>query len=334
MIDWFQQCKKKIKALKDNNTLSIVALPPGAKAIRSKWVYKIKYKSNGEVERFKARSVAKGYNQREDLDYYETFSSVAKMVTVRTIISLVASYGWKIYQMDVSNDFLQGDLYEDVFMELPLGFHKQGEYKVCKLQKFLYELKQASKQWNIKFFDALLQADYCQSAHDYSLFTWKRGDDMVGLLVYVDDLLITGENSQMIDETQSTLHQHFKMTDLGKLRYFLGIEVMQSKDDLLLNQKKYALQLITDTGLSGAKPISTPIEFNQKFTSLDFDQHMGNTSDPELDDVTAYHKLIGKLLYLTITRPGICFGVQVLSQFMQHPKVSNWDAALRIVKYI
>lgn len=110
---------------------------------------------------------------------------------------------------------------------------------------------------------------------------------MVVLLVYVDDLLITCTNSEMIDEAKFTLHQHFKIKDLGKLRYLLGIEVMQSKDGTLLNQTKYALQLIADTGLSCAKPIRTPIEFNHKFTSLDFEQHMGITTDPELDDVTA-----------------------------------------------
>lgn len=331
---WVSAMQEEIKALEDNQTWDIVDLPVGAQAIGSKWVYKIKYKSNGEVDRFKARLVAKGYTQREGLDYHETFSPVAKMVTVRTIISLAASYGWDICQMDVSNAFLQGDLHEDVYMDLPLGFHRKGDHKVCKLQKSLYGLKQASRQWNIKFTDALLKEGYCQSAHDHSLFTRKHGGDLVVLLVYVDDLLITGTSSTMIAEAKSTLHQHFKMKDLGKLRYFLGIEVMQSKDGILLNQRKYALQLIADTGLSGAKPISTPVEFNHKFTSLVFDQHTGDNSDPELDDATAYQKLIGKLIYLTITRPDIAFGVQTLSQFMQHPKVSHWDAALRIVRYI
>jgi len=297
-------------------------------------VYKIKYKANGEVDRYKARLVAKGYTQREGLDYHETFSPVAKMVTIRTVLTLAASYGWDLSQMDVNNAFLQGDLNEDIYMNLPLGLQRQGENKVCKLRKSLYGLKQASRQWNIKFTEALLAAGYIQSAHDHSLFIRKVGSDLVVILVYVDDLLITGNSSQLIQEAKDTLNQNFKMKDLGNLRYFLGIEILKSKDGLLLNQRKYALQLISEVGLSGAKTVSTPLEFNHKLTSLEYDQHTGGSNDPELDDVTPYQRLIGKLLYLTITRPDICFSVQVLSQFMQHPKTSHWEATLRVVRYI
>lgn len=177
-------------------------------------------------------------------------------------------------------------------------------------------------------------AGYSQSAHDHSLFIRKEGTDMAVILVYVDDLLITGNSSKMIQEAKDTLHQNFKMKDLGSLRYFLGIEVLKSKEGLLLNQRKYALQLISETGLSGAKTVNTPLEFNHKLTSVEFDQHIGGSDDSEVEDVTAYQRLIGKLLYLTITRPDICFSVQVLSQFMQHPKVSHWEAALRVVRYV
>ncbi|XP_016574314.1 uncharacterized mitochondrial protein AtMg00810-like [Capsicum annuum] len=130
------------------------------------------------------------------------------------------------------------------------------------------------------------------------------------------------------------MYANFKIKDLGSLKYFLGIEVLKSKDGILLNQRNYALQLISEAGLSGAKVVRTPLEFNHKLTSVEFDQHLGTTNDPELEDITVYQRLIGKLLYLTITRPDICFSVQVLSQFMQHSKVSHWEAALRIVRYI
>jgi len=134
----------------------VVALPPGKKAIGSKWVYKVKLQANGQVERYKARLVAKGYSQQEGLDYHETFSPVAKMVTVRTTISVAASQDWPLYQMDVHNAFLQGDLNENVYMEMPQGFQTQSEYKVCKLLKSLYGLKQASRQWNQKVTEVLL----------------------------------------------------------------------------------------------------------------------------------------------------------------------------------
>lgn len=221
-------------------------------------------------------------------------------------------------------------------MDLPLGFQQAGtsNSKVCKLRKCLYGLKQASRQWNIKLTEALLEAGYSQSAHDHSLFIKKEGADSAAILVYVDDLLITGNSSQLIQEAKTTLHANFKMKDLGSLKYFFGIEVLKSKDGILLNQRKYIQQLISEAGLSGAKVVRTPLQFNHKLTSVEFDQHLGTTNDPELEDITAYQRLIGKLLYLTITRHHICFSIQVLSQFMQHPKVSHWEAALRIVRYI
>ncbi|XP_075109162.1 uncharacterized protein LOC142180956 [Nicotiana tabacum] len=208
---WIEAMKTEIKALEDNITWDVVDLPKGMKAIGSKWMYKIKYKANGEVERLKARLVSKGYSQREGLDYNETFSPVAKMITV---IALAISKGWNISQMDVYNAFLQGDLYEGVYMELPQG--------------------------------------YVQRLYDYSLFTKRKGDDFVAVLIYVDDLLITENSEKFINETK---------------------------------------------GLSVAKPVSTPIDLNQKFTSTEFDRHTGTTSDEILTDVGEYQRLIANPIF-------------------------------------
>ncbi|XP_070036881.1 uncharacterized mitochondrial protein AtMg00810-like [Nicotiana tomentosiformis] len=175
------------------------------------------------------------------------------MVTVRTVISVAASKGWHLFQMDVNNAFLQGDLAEE-------------------------------------------------SAHDHSLFTKKHETDIVIILIYVDDLLITGNSKFFIEEAKSTLHKCFKVKDLGELRYFLRIEVMRSKEGVLLNQRKYALELISDAGLSGCKPVATPMELNHKLTTVNYDNHVDRTDDAQLEEVGAYQRLVGKLLYLTITR--------------------------------
>nr|XP_016455761.1 PREDICTED: uncharacterized mitochondrial protein AtMg00810-like [Nicotiana tabacum] len=158
--------------------------------------------------------------------------------------------------------------------------------------------------------------------------------DIVIILVYVDDLLITGSSISLVEEAKHTLYNNFKVKDLGELRYFLGIEVMRSDQGILLNQQKYALELISSTGLTAAKPASTPIELNQKLTTTEYDKHVGHNGDEELQDMWSYQRLVGQLLYLTITRPDICFAVQVLSQFMQHPKQSHLTTTLRVVRYI
>ena len=143
---WIEAMKLEIKALEDNKTWLVVDLPLGKHTFGSKWIYKIKYKADGNIERFKARLVAKSYSQQEGLDYHDTFSPVAKMVTVRSVIAVAVSKGWSLYQMDVYNAFLQGDLDEEVYMEMPDGFRSQGSTKDCKLLKSLYGLKQTSRQ--------------------------------------------------------------------------------------------------------------------------------------------------------------------------------------------
>ncbi|XP_075099266.1 uncharacterized protein LOC142176097 [Nicotiana tabacum] len=208
---------------------SLIDLPQGKVPIGCKWVFKVKYKSNGEVVRYKARLLAKCYSQQEGLDYTETFSHVAKMVTVRAVVALAAASSWYIFQMDVHNAFLQGDHLEEVHMQVPDGFSSQGaNQKVCKLQKSLYGLKQAPRQWNLKLTEALLDMNFSQSHYDYSLFTKRIGVYLVVILLYVDDLLVTGSNLFLIQQVRKDLQEKFKMKDLGELKYFLGIEFSRS----------------------------------------------------------------------------------------------------------
>lgn len=183
--------------------MEITKLPKNKKVIGCKWVYKIKYKANDEVDRFKARLVAKGYNQKEGLDYQETFSPVVKMVTVRVVISFTVAQGWNIHQMNVFNAFLQGDLNEEEYMELPLGFsHHSGNKMVCKLTKSLYGHKQASRKWNIKLTTTLVDSEFQQSHFDYSFFMKHQGSSMVVVIIYVDDLLIIGSDQGLISDTK------------------------------------------------------------------------------------------------------------------------------------
>ena len=198
----------------------------------------MKYKFDGNVERYKARLVAKGFTQKEGLDYLETFSPVAKLLFVKCLLVVVAVQGWYLCQLDVNNTFLHGDLKEEVYMDLPSGFHNKGGL-VCKLVKSLYGLKQASRQWFANFSTTLLMLGFTQFRADYSLFTKKTSTSFIALLVYVDDILLASDNKQAVDELKVLLDQQFKLKDLGELKFFLGLEVARSASGISLCQRKY-----------------------------------------------------------------------------------------------
>ncbi|KAL5539581.1 hypothetical protein UlMin_044002 [Ulmus minor] len=207
----------------------------------------------------------------------------------------------------------------------PPGFRRQGETLVCRLHKSLYGLKQASRSWFHKFLSAINKFGFKQSQADHSLFTKVCEDSFTAILLYVDDMIITGNNKRAIDDVKSFLGSCFKLKDLGFLKYFLGIEIARSQMGISINQRKYTLDILKEAGLLGAKPSKFPMEQNLKLTPTDGDL---------LKDPTHYRRLIGKLIYLTITRPEIAFSVNSLSQFMQEPRRAHLDATYRLLRYL
>ncbi|GJZ48588.1 ribonuclease H-like domain-containing protein [Tanacetum coccineum] len=205
-----------------------------ATSMGSKWVFKIKYKASGEIERYIARLVAKGFTQREVIDYDGTFSHVVKMTTVRCLINIVVQKDWPLFQLDVNNAVLHGDLCEDVYMTLPPGFYANNDNKVCKLNKSLYGLKQAPRQWNAKLVSALTDHRFVQSELDYSVFVKASGNTFVALLVYVDDIVITKSDVKQIEYFKEHLKSKFQIKDLGLLKYFLGIEALRNDNGVCL----------------------------------------------------------------------------------------------------
>ncbi|KAJ0546332.1 putative RNA-directed DNA polymerase [Helianthus annuus] len=322
---WREAMKREIQALEENETWTLEELPKGKRAIDSKWVYKIKYKPNGDVERYKARLVAKGFTQMEGIDFHETFAPVAKMVTVRTLLAIAVKCGWHIHQLDVNNAFLHGDLHEDVYMKVPQGFGNMAGNKACKLKKSLYGLKQASRNWYQKFTNSLLEMGFKQTGADHSLFTFKDKNVFIAVLIYVDDVIIVGDNLNKIQETKVFLDMKFSIKDLGPLKFFLGIEVARIKEGMVLSQRKYTLDILEDAGMMGCRPSPFLMEQNLKLGKCD--------EEPRVDP-SQYRRLIGRLLYLQATRPDIAYAVNVLSQFVGDPRHSHLEAANRVLRYL
>lgn len=322
---WRRAIETELLALAENQTWDVVPCPPSVKPLGSKFVFSIKLRSDGSIERHKARLVVLGNKQEYGLDYDETFAPVAKMTTVRTILALAASQSWSLHQMDVKNAFLHGDLKEEVYMKLPYGMPTSSPNDVCKLKRSLYGLKQAPRVWFEKFRSTLLGFSFTQSQYDSSLFLQRTSKGIVVLLVYVDDIVITGSDMEAISKLQNLLHSTFHMKDLGQLTYFLGLEVHHQPQGIFLNQHKYIMDLVQLGGLTNTNSVDTPMEINVKYR---------RDEGELLEDPTLYRKLVGSLIYLTITRPDISYAVHIVSKFMQAPRHLHLSAVRRIIRYI
>ncbi|KAG2956914.1 hypothetical protein PC119_g27511 [Phytophthora cactorum] len=207
-------------------------LPNGQRAIGTKWVFKIKRKADGSIEKYKARLVAKGFKQKYGIDYTETFSPVVKYVTLRMIIAIAKYFGWPLDQLDVVTAFLYGIMKELVFCAVPEGVDLDGDFDCLELVKAIYGLKQASRVWNETFDEFVCSIGFQVSAFDPCLYIKVVDGHCVLVLVYVDDVLITGSSPELIARTKTDLKTRFEMTDSGKCAFVLGIELVDGPEVL------------------------------------------------------------------------------------------------------
>ncbi|KAL0540394.1 hypothetical protein IC582_024631 [Cucumis melo] len=323
-LEWKNAVIEEMKALEKNRTWEICALPKGHKTVA--WVFSLKYKADGTLDRHKARLVAKEFTQTYGIDYSETVSPVAKLNTVRVLLSIAMNKDWPLYERDVKNAFLNGDLVEEVYMSLPLGFETLFGQKVCKLQKSLYGLKQSPRTWFDRFTTFVKSQWYSQGHSDHTLFTKVSKTGKIAILiVYVDDIVLTGDDQTKISKLKQRMGVEFEIKDLANLKYFLGMKVAKSKEGISVSQRKYTLDLLTETGMLGCRPADTPIEFNCK---------LRNSDDQVPIDKKQYQHLVSKLIYLSHTRPDISFVVSVVSQFMQVPYEKHMEVVNRILRYL
>ncbi|KAL0319933.1 UNVERIFIED_CONTAM: Retrovirus-related Pol polyprotein from transposon RE2 [Sesamum radiatum] len=258
------------------------------RAIGYKWVYKVKLKDDGSVERYKARLVAKGYTQVEGVDYTDRLSPVAKSAMVRLFLANATAFKWPIDQIDINNAFLQGHLEEEIYMNAPEGYHVALGMSVNL--SFRCMVKQASQLWNQEFTQSLDAYGFKQSKHDHCLFFKQMDFGFIGVLVYVDDVLIMEPTEDLISQVKVYLDNLFTIKDLGCGRYLLGLQIARSELGTSLTQKKYTMGIITDCGLLQAKSAATPLPQGLKLHS---------STDAHFDDPEPYRRLVGRLLYLS-----------------------------------
>ena len=325
----------ELKSMSSNDVWDLVEVPDGAKKVGCKWVYKTKYDSKGNVERFKARLVAKGYTQREGIDYKQTFSPVSTKDSFRIIMALVAHYNLELHQMDVKTAFLNGDLKEDVYMDQPEGFVVEGkEHLACRLKKSIYGLKQASREWYLKFDKIIKTFGFAENVVDNCIYVKFKGSRFTFLVLYVDDILLACSDKDMLHETKNFLSSSFDMKDLGEASYVLGIEIHRdrSRGTLGLCQKAYFERVLKKINMHKCSPSPAPIVKGDKFGTF---QCPRNQCETDQMKSVPYASAIGSIMYAQVcTRPDLCFVTGVLGRYQSNPGPDHWKAAKKVLRYM
>ena len=321
--EWKEACTYEIDVLAKNGTWTLVELPAGRKAVKSKWVFK--HKADGH---FRARLVAKGFTQIFGIDYDETFSPVARFESLRLLLALAALEDWEIHQMDVKSAFLNGLLDEEIYMEQPQGFiDPDHPHKVCLLKKAIYGLKQASRAWNLQFHGVLLDLGFTCTHSDAGVYHRQDDGGILIIIFYVDDITILGDNLKNIGKLKSMLSNRYEMSDLGEIDSYLGVQIKRdrSKKRIEIDQSRYILEIITRFGLSDANPARTPLPTG---ADVHLEKYTGQASNA---DIKLYQQMIGSLLYVQIgTHPDISFAVSHLAQYASNPSPDH----IRLAKYV
>jgi transposase InsO family protein len=329
---WMEACGEEYQSLMDNNVWTVVDLPPGKKAIGSKWVFKLKKLPDGSIDRFKARVVARGFTQKAGIDFTETFAPVVRFNTLRVLLAITAMEDLELDQVDFKSAYLNGEIEEEVYIELPDGY-KQGN-KVGKLNKAIYGTRQGGNRWHAKLDQAFHHMGFTRSKVDSCLYLYQQGSIKVYIPVYVDDQLMACNSRTHLDKIKAELSQHFKMKDMGPAKYIVGLEIHRDRAHrtLHLNQHKYALDVLKRFNMEDCKAVSTPLDPGCRLS-----KDLCPQSDEErlaMKDIP-YLAAVGSLNYLAIgTRPDLAHAVGELGQFNSNPGLGHWKAVQHVLRYI
>lgn len=317
---WRAAMKEEMDSLQVNGTWELVAWN-GQPLVDNRWTFKAKLDSNGKVDRFKARLVARGFTQQHGVDYWDTYSPVMRMESARIIFAIAAARNMHMEQFDVKTAFLNGELEEEIYMKQPVGF-TDGTDRVCLLRKSLYGLKQAARCWNVKFVKVLLSLGLRQCVSDPCVFT-GGADNSVMVGIYVDDGIIVAQNKTDIKVIMQKLSSEFDMT-VCKFGLFLGMDIKRDESGLSLGQCLYAERVLQKFGMDSSHPVSTPVNSISPNSVL----------YPKRSEFP-YREAVGSLLYLAVmTRPDLSFAVGVASRHLESPTSEDVLHVKRILRYL
>lgn len=322
---WLLAMTEEHNSLIKLKTWKLVDRPNGnKKVIPCKWVYKLKMDADGNIMKYKARLVVKGFRQVEGVDYTETFAPVVRHSSLRTLFALAVEMDLKMRHLDVDTAFLNGDLEEEVFMEQPQGFVKKGqEAQVCLLQKSLYGLKQAPRVWNRMLDKTLLKLGFEKTPSEPCVYKKLFGIELVILAVFVDDIIVFYQNEITFDTVKHVLKNIFSIKDLGELKYYLGLNIHRSDDGKVkISQRTFILSLLKKFGMDMCKTVETPSSLKKLTTGN------GEAEYP-------FQSLVGSLMFLAVnTRPDIAFVTSYLSQFNTKFNKEHWLELKRVLQYL
>jgi hypothetical protein len=325
--NWQKAIGEELFSLVKNNTWSLTKLPPGRRAIASKWVFKKKVNANGTI-RYKARLVIKGCQQRAGIDFEETFAPVAMLKTVRVLLALAAFYDWEIHHVDVITAFLNPALKEEVYMEQPEGSKHEHDCRVCKLGKALYGLKQAPRAWHSDIDAFLLSIGFTNSKTDPNLYISPE----VLLILYVDDILIFARSITALKGAKSQLFTKYAMTDLGEVQQFLGLQIQRNRParKIYIHQTAYLNRVLDRFDMADCNGVATPMESGNDLRIVE-----PGTKNPAPCDQQQYQSEIGSIMYGMIgSRPDFAYTMSALSRFNASPTTAHQGAVKRALRYI
>jgi hypothetical protein len=309
-----------------NGTWEVVSRPYGCKPTGCKWVFKKKLRPDGTIEKYETRLVGKGYNKRGE-DFFDTYSPVVRLTTIRVLLSLATSYDLLVHNMDVKITFLNGELEEEIYMDQSDDFTVKGQEGVaCKLLKSLYGLKQAPKQWRDKFDKTLTYVGFVVNKANKCVYYCFGGGEGVILCLYDDGILIFGTSLNVIKEVKEFLSQNFEMKDLGEADVILNIKLVREGDGgVTLLQSHYVKKVLSHFCYSDCKPAPTPYDASMILKK----------NKRIMRDQLRYSQIIGSLMYLaSATRCDISFAMSKLSWFVSNPGDDHWHAFERVMCYL